>query len=282
MADLLHYSFMQRALIAGVIIGTTCAVVGTYVVLRGMTFMGAGIAHSALGGIALGLVLGSNPIIAAVIFCLFVAWTIGVVSQRGNMREETAVGIFFSASMAFGILLIGLKASYTADLTSYLFGSIISVSAADLWLSGIMAAVVLLAVLLLFKELLFITFDPDMAQVAGLPAARLQLLLLGLIALTVVLSLKVVGIVLVSALIVTPAATAYQLTEEFRAMMAISVAVGVVASVGGLLLSYWLNTGSGSTIVLLATAIFFLALAFSPRRRRGRKPTGRRAQGLAE
>jgi ABC-type Mn2+/Zn2+ transport system permease subunit len=272
MGDLLHYAFMQRALIAGVIVGTTCAIIGTYVVLRGMAFMGAGIAHSSLGGIALGLVLNFNPILAAVAFCLFVAWVIGTVSQRGGVREETAVGIFFTASMAFGILLVGVfkGSSYTTDLTAYLFGSIISVTNTDLWLSGIMACVVLLAVLLLFKELLFITFDPEMAQVAGVPARKLQLLLLGLVALTVVLSLKVVGVVLVSALIVTPAATAYQLTEEFRKMMAISVAVGLVASIGGLLLSYWLNTGSGSTIVLLATAIFLVAVVFSPRRRKGR------------
>jgi len=272
MSDLIHYGFMQRALIAGVIVGTTCAVVGTYVVLRGMAFMGAGIAHSSLGGIALGLVLNFNPLLAAVAFCLFVAWAIGTVSQRGGVREETAVGIFFTASMAFGVLLVGVfkGLSYTTDLTAYLFGSIISVTATDLWLSGLMAGVVLLTVALLYKDLLFITFDPDMAQVTGVPAARLQLLLLSLVALTVVLSLKVVGVVLVSALVVTPAATAYQLTESFRKMMAISVAVGIIASIGGLLLSYWLNTGSGSTIVLLATAIFLVSLAVSPRRRRSR------------
>ncbi len=270
MTEAIQYAFMQRALLAGIVIGAVCAVVGVYVVLRGISFIGAGIAHASFGGVALGYVLGVNPMVTAVLFCLLVAWAIGVVARRGQVREDTAVGVFFAATMALGILLIGLMKGYQVDLFGYLFGSILAVSAADLWLSVVLGVVVLLAVALLFKELLLITFDPEMADVTGLPAGRLHYLLLALIALTVVLSMKVVGIVLVSALIVTPAAAAYQLTEDFRAMMAVSVAVGVFATVGGLLLSYWLNTGSGATIVMLTTAVFLAALVFSPRRRRAR------------
>lgn len=273
MAEAIHYGFMQRALLAGLIIGAVCAVVGVYVVLRGMSFIGAGIAHASFGGVAIGFVLGVNPMVTAVLFCLLVAWGIGAVARRGEVPEDTAIGVFFAATMALGILVIGLTRGYQVDLFGYLFGSILAVSVADLWMSVALGAVVLAIVSVLFKELLSITFDPEMAEVTGLPAGRLHYILLALIALTVVLSMKVVGIVLVSALIVTPAAAAYQLTEDFRKMMALSVAAGVFATVGGLLLSYWLNTGSGATIVLLTTAVFLVALALSPRRRRRRAGT---------
>jgi ABC-type Mn2+/Zn2+ transport system permease subunit len=273
MAEAIHYGFMQRALLAGLIIGAVCAVVGVYVVLRGMSFIGAGIAHASFGGVAIGFVLGVNPMVTAVLFCLLVAWGIGAVARRGEVREDTAIGVFFAATMALGILVIGLTRGYQVDLYAYLFGSILAVSPADLWMSVALGVVVLATVGVLFKELLSITFDPEMAEVTGLPAGRLHYVLLALIALTVVLSMKVVGIVLVSALIVTPAAAAYQLTEDFRKMMALSVAAGLFATVGGLLLSYWLNTGSGATIVLLTTAVFLVALALSPRRRRRRSGT---------
>jgi ABC-type Mn2+/Zn2+ transport system permease subunit len=274
MAEAMHYGFMQRALLAGIVIGGVCAVVGVYVVLRGISFIGAGIAHASFGGVALGFVFGINPMFTAVVFCLLVAWAIGAVARRGEVREDTSVGVFFAATMALGILVIGLTRGYQVDLFGYLFGSILAVSPTDLWVSIILGVVVLSVVAVLFKELQFVTFDPEMAQVTGLPATQIQYVLLALVALTVVLSMKVVGIVLVSALIVTPAAAAYQLTEDFTKMMALSVATGVSATVGGLLLSYWLNTGSGATIVLLSTAVFFVAVAFSPRRRRGRAEAG--------
>jgi ABC-type Mn2+/Zn2+ transport system permease subunit len=270
MLEILHYDFMQRALLAGLIIGSVCAVIGVYVVLRGISFIGAGISHAAFGGVALGFALGINAVIAAVIFCLAVSWGIGIVSKRGEVREDTAVGVFFAATMALGVLVIGLMKGYQVDLFGYLFGSILAVSRGDLIASAVLGAVVLVTVALLYKELLFISFDQEMAEVVGVPAERIHLILLGLIALTVVLSMKVVGIILVSALIVTPAAAAYQLTEDFRKMMALSVVLGVFATTGGLLLSYRLNTGSGATIVLLTTLVFLVSVALSPRRRMGR------------
>jgi len=265
--EILQYAFMQRALLAGALIGAVCAVVGVYVVLRGLSFIGAGIAHASFGGVALGFLFGVNPVLSAVVFCLATAWGIGFVARKGQVREDTAIGVFFAFSMALGILFIGLMHGYNVDLFGYLFGSILAVGAQDLWITLALGAVVLLVVGLLFKELEFVAFDPEMAAVAGVPAGKLYFLLLALVALTVVVSIKVVGIVLVSALIVTPAAAAYQLSEDFRRMMALAVVIGVASAVGGLLLSYWLDTASGATIVLLATLIFFVSALASPRRR---------------
>ncbi len=266
MMEILSYHYMQRALLAGTLIGIVCAIIGTYVVLKGLSFIGAGIAHASFGGVALGFFLKVNPVLTAVIFCMGVAWCIGLVARKGRVKEDTAVGIFFASTMAFGILLIGLIKVYNVDLFGYLFGNILAINREDVWITMLLSAVVLLLVLLFFKELLFVTFDAEMAAVTGVPAARIYFLLISLIALTVVLSIRVVGIVLVSALIVTPAAAAYQLTEDFRRMMAISILVGVCSTVGGLLLSDRLNTPSGATIVLLATLIFFVAVFVSPRR----------------
>ena len=270
MLEILSYTFMQRALLASVLIGTVSAVIGVYVVLRGLSFIGAGIAHASLGGVALAFLLGINPMLAAVVFCLLTAWGIAWTSRRAEVKEDTAIGIFFASTMALGILAIGLMRGYNVDLFGYLFGSVLAVTRQDLWLSLLMGAGVLLTVGLFFKELLFITFDPEMAQVSGLPAGALYVLLLSLMALTIVLSIKVVGIILVSALIVIPAAAAYQLTEDFRRMMLLAVVVGNLSAVAGLFLSYWLDTASGATMVLTATAFFILSALLSPRRRRVR------------
>ena len=270
MLEILSYTFMQRALLASVLIGTVSAVIGVYVVLRGLSFIGAGIAHASFGGVALGFLLGINPLVTAVIFCLLTAWGIAWTSLRAEVKEDTAIGIFFASTMALGILVIGLMRGYNVDLFGYLFGSVLAVTREDLWLSLLLGAGVLLTVGLFFKELLFIIFDPEMARVSGLPAGALYVLLLSLMALTIVLSIKVVGIILVSALIVIPAAAAHQLTEDFRRMMLLAVVIGNLSAVVGLFLSYWLDTASGATIVLTATAFFVLSALLSPRRRRGR------------
>lgn len=269
MFDILTYTFMQRALLASVLIGTVCATIGVYVVLRGLSFIGAGISHASFGGVALGFLLDIDPMWTAVVFCVATAWGIAWVSSRSRVKEDTAVGIFFAATMALGILLIGLMREYNVDLFGYLFGSVLAVTTSDLWISGFLGLGVLTTVVIFFKELLFITFDPEMAQVSGLPAGALHTLLLTLMALSIVLSIKVVGIILVSALIVIPAAAAHQLTRDFRQMMGLSVLIGNLSAVAGLFLSYWLNTASGATIVLTATVLFFLAALFSPHRQSG-------------
>jgi len=266
--EILSYAFMQRALIAGAFIGVLCAVMGVYIVLRGLSFIGAGIAHASFGGVAIGFFTGINPVWTAVAFCLGIAWAIGLVSRRGKVKEDTAVGIFFASTMALGILLIGLMEGYNQDLFGYLFGSILAVTRTDVVITFVVGLGILAVVVLLYKELMFVTFDSEMAEVTGVPAEGLYFLLLSLVALTVVLSIKVVGIVLVSALLITPAAAAYQWSEDFGRMMALAIVISLISTVGGLFLSYWLNTASGATIVLLSTLIFFASAMVSPRRRR--------------
>lgn len=272
MFDSLGYAYMQRALAAGVLIGALCAVIGVYVVLKQLSFIGAGISHASFGGVAIGLWLGVNPVWSAVVFCLLVAWAIGSVSRRRIVKEDTAIGVFFASTMALGIVVIGLMHGYQVDLFSYLFGSILAVTVQDVWTTAGLAVLVIGSVAVFYKDLLFVTFDPEMAEVTGLPAGRLYFLLVTLMALTVVVSIKVVGIVLVSALLVIPAAAAFQLTERFRNMMALAVVFGVGSNVAGLFISDWLQTASGAAIVLLATLIFFVCAALSPRRRRRAEP----------
>ncbi len=275
MIDFLHYAFMQRALIAGALIGAATGAIGVYVMLRGLSFIGAGIAHAAFGGVAIGTLAGIDPLASALVFSLAVALGIGYTTRRAAIREDVAVGILFAASMALGIFLLSFVPGYTRDLFGYLFGNILAVGPADLWFSLGLFLVVFGAIALLFKEFLYITFDPEMALVSGLPAGAIYGLLLSLIAFVIVLSIRVVGIILVSALLVAPAATAFQLTEDFRRLMFLSVLLGVGETLGGLVLSYYTNTPSGATIVLLSTALFFLAFLLSPRRRAVRVLPGR-------
>ncbi len=265
--SILTYTFMQRALGASLIIGIICAVIGTYVVLRGLSFIGAGIAHASFGGVALGFLLGINPFVSAIVFCLLTAWGIGWTSENGKLKEDTAIGVFFASTMALGVFFIGMMKAYNLDLFGYLFGNVLAVTKSDLLLSASLGSAVLITVFLLYKELLFITFDQEMAQVTGVPARGIYYLLLGLIAITIVISIKVVGIILVSALLVIPPASAYQLTEDFNKMMLLAVLIGIASSLMGLFLSYWLDVASGATIVLTATTIFFAASILSPRRR---------------
>jgi ABC-type Mn2+/Zn2+ transport system permease subunit len=265
--DILHYAFMQRALVAALIAGVLCSVLGVYIVLKRLSFIGAGISHSAFGGVALGYLLGLNPITTAIPFTIAIAAAIGAVSRKGRVSEDVAIGIFFTTAMALGVVFVGLAHGYNVDLFGYLFGSILAVSASDLVMMGILCCVVLGIVALLFKELYFVSFDEEMAKVSGLPVEKLYYLLLCLIAITVVISVKIIGIVLVAALLVIPAATAFQLTSNFRWMMLISALLGAFCGVQGLFLSYYFNLPSGATIVLTATAIFLLCLALSPKRR---------------
>lgn len=264
--EIFEYSFMQRAFAASLIIGVLCSVIGVYVVLRGMSFIGAGIAHASFGGVALGYLLNINPLFSAIVFSVATALCIGRASRNGSVKTDTAVGIFFSATMAFGILCIGLLKGYNIDLMGYLFGSILAVANEDLILVICAAAVVLPCIFCFFKELKFMCFDPEVAMITGLPVKRLYYCLLALIAVTVVASMKLVGIVLASALIITPAATAYQFAEDFKKMMIMSVVFGVISCSGGLVLSYFLNTASGATIVVLSTVIFFISVLFSPKK----------------
>jgi ABC-type Mn2+/Zn2+ transport system permease subunit len=265
--ELFDYVFMQRAMLEAVLIGGVCAVVGVYVVLNGLSFIGAGIAHSTFAGVAIGFLLGVNPVLTALLFSVLVAFGIGAVQEREAVKHDTAVGIFFASSMALGALLIGFLDGMYVDVFSYLFGNILALDSTDIWISAAMAFVVIAVVVLFYKELLAMSFDAEVAKVMGLPVRTLSYLLLVLISVTVVLSVKAVGVVLVSALIVTPAAAAYQFTRRFHLMMLLSLFFGVTSSVGGLLFSFYINVPSGASIVLTATAVFFVSWLLSPKRR---------------
>jgi manganese/iron transport system permease protein len=262
----LAYGFMQRGLAAALLVGILCAVIGCYVVLRSMAFLGDALAHAILPGIAIAYLLNGNLLVGALAAAIIVALGIGFFSRQGTLKEDTAIGILFAAALSLGVALISTIKTYALDLTHILFGNILGVSRADLWLTGILAALVLGAVLLFYKEFLVISFDPVLAATLRIRAELLRNLMLILLALTVVVSLQTVGVGLVAAMLVTPGATAYLLTRRLPSMMALSAAIGALSGICGLYLSYYANIASGAAIVLTATAIFMVVYLFVPQR----------------
>ncbi len=262
----LAYGFMQRGLAASLMVGILCAVVGCYVVLRSMAFLGDALAHAVLPGVALAYLLGGNLILGALIAAVAVALGIGFFSRRGAVKEDTAIGILFAAALSLGVVLISSIRTYAVDLTHILFGNVLGVGSADLWLIAGLGVVVLATVALLYKELLVISFDPILGAALRLPVGLLRTVLLVLLALTIVVSLQAVGVGLVAAMLVTPGATAYLLTRRLFPMMVLAAAVGALSSLVGLYLSFYLNVASGAAIVLTATALFLLAFLLAPRR----------------
>ena len=252
----LSYGFMQRGLLAALMVGALCGVVGCYVVLRGMAFLGDAMAHAILPGVALAYLLGMDLLLGAAAAALLVAVLISVVSRQGRLREDTAIGILFAGALSLGVALISSSRSYAVDLGHILFGNILAISPADLRLIGGLGLGVLGLVLLLYKELLLVSFDPVLAATLRLPVERLRLLLLVLLALTIVAGLRAVGVGLVSALLVTPAATASLLTRRLASMMRLAAVLGAGCGVAGLYLSYYLNVASGPAVVLLSTVVF--------------------------
>jgi manganese/iron transport system permease protein len=272
----LAYGFMQRGMLAGVIVGVLCAVIGCFVVLRSMAFIGDAMAHAVLPGVAVSYLLKGDLFVGALGAALAVALGIGALSRRGAVREDSAIGILFAAALSLGVLLISSMRTYAVDLSHILFGNVLGVSVRDLVLTASTAALVLAAIGLLYKELVVVSFDPVLAATLRLPTERLRTTLLVLLALTIVVSLQTVGIGLVSALLVTPAATAHLLTRRLPRMMAIAAAIGVASSVIGLYASYYLDVASGAAIVLTATAFFLLAFLFAPGRGAAWRLFGRR------
>jgi ABC-type Mn2+/Zn2+ transport system permease subunit len=262
----LRYPFMVRGLLASLMVGTLCAVVGTYVVLRGMAFFGDALAHAILPGVAIAFLFEINLFWGALAMGLVTALGIGYLSGRGEIKEDTAIGVIFAASFALGVALLSTVQTYSVDLTHILFGNVLGVSNSDLWLTAGLGLLALLAVVLLYKELLVISFDPILAATLRLPLNVLNYLLLVLIALTVVVSLQTVGVALMVAMLVTPAATAYLLTRRLWHMMIVGAVVGAVSSVAGLYLSFYVNVASGAAVVLVCTGFFVLAFLFAPQR----------------
>lgn len=266
----LQFGFMVRGLIAAVSAGVVCSIVGTYVVLRGMAFFGSALAHSVLPGLAAGyLVTGATR---GILFwwglgtAILVSLGIGAVSRAARVKEDTAIGILFAAMFALGIALISSAGSYAVDLTHFLFGNVLGVSTADLWQIGIFGALVVGVILALYKEFLVLSFDPTLAQTMRLPTRTLDYLLLVLIAVTIVVSLQTVGVALMVAMLVTPAATGTLLSKRLPGVMLSAAIVGALSGVIGLYASYFIGIASGPAIVLVCTAIFLLALMLAPGR----------------
>ncbi|HEY2476637.1 MAG TPA: metal ABC transporter permease [Candidatus Cybelea sp.] len=255
-----HYAFMQRAFIAALAVGLLCSTMGTYVILRKLSFIGDGIAHASFAGIVIAYLRGANFYIGAGVVAVLTAVGIGFVHRRGKISLDTTIGVLFTGMFALGVFLMSQQRSYAVDLQSFLFGDILAVQPQDLWLILALSILVAVAVAILFRGLLYTTFDPVVAQASGISSPAYEYALLVMLALTIVVSLQAVGIVLVAALLVTPAAAAYQLTSRFSPMMCLSAVFGACSTVGGLYLSYYVRASSGATIVLLATVLFFLAI----------------------
>lgn len=263
----LTYAFMQRGLLAGTMVGILCAVMGTYVVLRGMAFLGDALAHAIMPGVAIAYLLGGNLLLGALVAAAVVALGIGYFSKQGAVREDTAIGILFAAALSLGVAMISSIRSYAVDLSHILFGNVLGVSPTDLWITFGLGVVVLVTVFLLYRPFMVISFDPVLAATLRLPAELLRNIMLLLLALTVVISLQTVGVGLAAAMLITPAATAYLLTRRLAPMMFISAAIGAVSSLAGLYFSYYFNVVSGSAIVLTATAIFLVVFLVKRGRR---------------
>jgi ABC-type Mn2+/Zn2+ transport system permease subunit/Mn-dependent DtxR family transcriptional regulator len=264
--DPLRFAFMQRALLAAVLVGIVCGTLGCYIVLRRMALIGDALAHSVLPGVAIAYMVGVDFLFGAVGAGVATALLIGWITTSSRVKEDAAIGVVFTGAFALGIVLITIIQSRSVDLLHMLLGNVLGVEDRDLMMTAAITAVVLITVALLFKELLLHAFDPVMAAATGLPVRGLHYLLMLLLSLTVVASLKTVGLVLVVAMLITPASTAYLLTDRFGRMLGISAAVGVVSAIAGLYLSYYWNVSSGGAIVLVATFIFFLAFLFAPQR----------------
>jgi manganese/iron transport system permease protein len=261
----LHYMFMVRGLLAATLVGILCAIMGTYVVIRGMAFLGDAMAHAILPGVAIAYLLHGNLLVGALIASAVIALGIGVFSRGGIVKEDTAIGILFAAALALGVALISSIQTYAVDLSHILFGNVLGVSPNDLWLTFGLGACILIVVAVNFKQFMVISFDPVLAATLRLPAEFLRNLMLLLLAVTVVVSLQTVGVSLSVAMLVTPAASAYLLTRRLLPMMLVSALIGAGSSFVGLYLSFYLNIVSGSAIVLTATFIFLLVFLFNPR-----------------
>jgi ABC-type Mn2+/Zn2+ transport system permease subunit len=269
----LAFPFFVRALVASIIVGLVCATVGSYMVLRGLAFMGDALSHAAFPGVVVAYMLKGPFYIGASVAAVGTALAIGWVTRRGRVRSDTAIGVLFAGMFALGVFLFSLIPTFVGDLFGFLFGDVLSIGLSDLISLSVLAALVLATLALLWKELLYSTFDPLGAAAAGLPVGPLEYLLLVLIALTIVISLQAVGIILVVAMLITPAATAQLVSRSFGRLVALAAVIGALCPIVGLYLSFWLNSASGATIVLVETAVFVATLVLVDVVARLRRPT---------
>lgn len=267
MIDMFRFEFMQNAFLAGMMLSFVLAVVSFFVVLRRLSFIGVGVTHSAFGGVALGALLGISPTLTAIGFAVIVSNAIGYIGKEDRISTDTAIGIFFPLAMALGVIFINMSDQYNIDLFGYLFGNILAITRQDLIIIAVLGGLVLLSTVMFFKELLFVAYDREVAWVSGMPVAFLDHFFLTILALSVVISMKIIGIILVSALLVIPGAAASMVTRRYNSMIAFSIIIALISTSGGLIISYYADLPSGATIVALACLIFFVAFAVGKTRK---------------
>jgi zinc transport system permease protein len=268
MIEALQYDFIRNALFAGMLVSVACGIIGSLVVVNRMVFISGGIAHSAYGGIGIAVLIGLPPLFGASVFSVIVALIIGVLSLRNTSRIDTIIGALWAAGMAIGIICIDRAGGYRVDLMSYLFGSILTVSASDLWFIAGLDILVLLFVGLFFHDLLAISYDSEYAGLRKVPVTALFLVLLGISALTVVVTIRLVGLILVIALLTIPPYLAEEITGTLGRMMVVSTVLSALFIIAGLALSFAYNLTSGASIILVASVFFFLFILFSSLRRK--------------
>lgn len=265
MLDALHSPFMQKAFIVGTMVSLLTGIISTFVVLRKMSFAGAGISHAAFGGVAIGFFLGVNPIVAALVYSIAVAAGIDFTARRGQVSGDVSIGIFYSVSMALGVALISLSRTYNVDLFGYLFGNILAITGKEIILTLVMSLTVAVILLAYLKELFLITYNEELAKVSGIRVKTLNLLFLVALSVSIVISIRIVGIILVSALLVIPGATARLFARGLISMIVLSCISGAVSVTAGLFLSYALDIAPGAGIVLTAAVLFFVPLLLKKR-----------------
>lgn len=257
---MLEFAFMQRAIVAAVAVGVVCGVLGFFVVLRRLAFIGVGLSHAALGGVALGLLLGVSPLLTGGAFALVVALGIAVAGQRSGLGRDTVIGVFFSGAMALGVVLASLEHGAQQELFGYLFGNVLAVTTGELVGLVVGGALVVAALFALLRPQLFLAFDEEIARAYGQRVQLLDMALLALLAATIVIGVRLVGVLLIEALLVVPAATAALLARDYRQQIALSVAVAVASSLGGLALAWQLDVAPGGMVALTAVGLFFVSL----------------------
>ncbi len=260
MLEILQYGFMQRALLAGAIIGLLCPLIGIFIVLRRMSLIGDSLSHVALSGVAAGIITGIYPMSMSLIFSVIAALAIEKLRKSYEEYAELSIAIILSAGIGLAVVLISLAKSFTIDLFGYLFGSITTVLPRDMWIITILGALIIITIKFLYKELFYIAFDEVSAKLAGIPVGYINILFIVLIASTITLSMRIVGILLVSSLMIVPVATSLQLAKSFKQATLLSIIFAQISIISGIFVSYHLELASGGTIVLISVFILLLVL----------------------
>lgn len=257
--SLFKYRFFDNALLAALLASIICGIIGSYIVAKRMVFISGGITHASFGGIGIAYFMGLNPVLGAAVFSVMAAIGIEWVSTKSNIREDSAIGILWSFGMAVGIIFIFITPGYAPNLMSYLFGSILTVSSLDLWMLGGLALVLIIVFTLFYHLILFIAYDEEYARSHKAPVNLIKYLMISLVALTIVLNIRLVGIILVISFLTIPQSTANIFTQRFNYIICLSILFGIIGSFGGLLISYYFNIPSGATIIFSFVILFILA-----------------------